>query len=39
MGLLVWGYSQGEYLYLSTERGLTTTYKSHGINKKKDIAA
>ena len=38
MRLHVWGYSQGEYFYLLTERGLTIQYKSYGITKKIDIA-
>ena len=38
MCLHVWGYSQGEYLYLLTERSRTMKYKAYGIAKKKEIA-
>lgn len=33
----IWGYLQREYLYLVTERGLTLTYKTYNISKRKDI--
>ena len=39
MRLHVWGYSQGKFLYLLTESGLTMKYKIYGNPKTKDIVA
>ena len=38
MRLRVWGYLQGEYLYLLTNCGLTMNYKTHTIEKEKYLA-
>ena len=39
MRLRIWGYSQGKYLYLLTQHGLTMKCKTYSISKRKDIAA
>ena len=38
MRLRVWGYSQGEYLYLLSDRGRTMKYKTYSTAKRKDIS-
>ena len=39
MRLRIWGYSQGEHLYLVTKQGLTMKYKMYSMAKRKGIAS
>ena len=36
MRLTVWGYSNGEYLYMAVEGGLTLKYKNYTIKSMDD---
>ena len=37
--LKVWGYSQGEYLYVLSAQGLTMRYKTYTVTKENDTAS
>ena len=37
MSLRVWGYSQGEYIYILSDRGLTLKYKNNAFVKEDNL--